>query len=149
MKAISMQPDSTDWKIIEILRKEHTSNNAIARKLDLTEGTVRQRIKKLKEANILKIRALTNPEVLENQQLAYISANVAESNLLNRKAKELADLSQVISVSLVAGQYDLMIEVLVDSNKGLMKFITEELSTIEGLAKTETFLTLKSYKKFV
>jgi len=144
-----MQPDPTDWNIIDILRCEHTSNNAIARKLDLTEGTVRQRIKKLKDAGILKVRALTNPEVLENQQLAYISANVSESKLLDSKAQELANLPQVLNVSLVAGQYDLMIEVMVDSNKGLMKFITEELSTIEGLAKTETFLTLKSYKKFV
>jgi Lrp/AsnC family transcriptional regulator, regulator for asnA, asnC and gidA len=144
-----MQPDPTDWNIIDILRCEHTSNNAIARKLDLTEGTVRQRVKKLKDAGILKVRALTNPEVLENQQLAYISANVSESKLLDSKAQELANLPQVLNVSLVAGQYDLMIEVMVDSNKGLMKFITEELSTIEGLAKTETFLTLKSYKKFV
>ena len=144
-----MQPDTTDWKIIEILRKENTPNNAIAQELGLTEGPVRQRLKKLREAGILKIRALTNPEVLENQQLAYISANVAKSKLLDKKAQELADLPQVLSVSLVAGQYDLMIEVMVDSNKGLMRFITEELSTIDGLAKTETFLTLKSYKKFI
>ena len=144
-----MQPDATDWKIIEILRCEHIPNNAIASQLGLTEGTVRQRLKKLREAGILKIRALTNPEILENQQLAYISANVEKSSLLDKKAQELAALPQVLSVSLVAGQYDLMIEVLVDSNKGLMKFITEELSTIEGLAKTETFLTLKSYNKFV
>jgi Lrp/AsnC family transcriptional regulator, regulator for asnA, asnC and gidA len=144
-----MQPDTTDWKIIEILRKENTPNNAIAKELGLTEGTVRQRLKKLREAGILKIRALTNPEVLGNQQLAYISANVAKSKLLDKKAQELADLPQVLSVSLVAGQYDLMIEVMVDSNKGLMRFITEELSTIDGLAKTETFLTLKSYKKFI
>ena len=62
---------------------------------------------------------------------------------------KMSALDQVQSVSLLAGQYDLMIEVLVDSNKGLMTFITEELSKIDGLAKTETYLTLKSYNKFV
>jgi DNA-binding Lrp family transcriptional regulator len=39
--------DKTHSDIIKILSKEHTSNNEIARQLDLTEGTVRQRIKKL------------------------------------------------------------------------------------------------------
>ena len=144
-----MEPDETDWAIIGILRQENTTNSAVAEKLGLTEGTVRQRVKKLREAGVLVIRALTNPEVLANQQMAYITANVVESRLLDQKAQELANLPQVLSVSLLAGQYDLMVEVLVESNKGLMTFITQELSKISGLAKTETLLTMKSYNKYI
>ena len=42
-----------------------------------------------------------------------------------------------------------MIEVMVESNKGLVNFITERLSTVEGISKTETFVVMKSYDKFI
>ena len=44
-----MQPDDIDWKIINLLRDSHQNNNAIARQLGISEGTVRQRLKKLKQ----------------------------------------------------------------------------------------------------
>ncbi len=144
-----MNPDKSDWQIIRILSERFETNTVIAKKLGVSEGMVRQRIKKLQEAGIVKIRALRNPEVLENQQLAILTVNIAESKLLDQKAKEILELENVLSVSIVSGQYDLMVEVLVDSNKGLIKFLTEQLSKIEGISRTETFLLLKSYDKWV
>ena len=144
-----MQPDKTDWKIIELLSKQNETNITIANELGVSEGKVRLRVKKLQDAGIVKIRALRDPEVLENQQLAIVAANIAESKLLDTKAKEILTLKNVLSVSILSGQYDLMIEVLVASNKGLIKFLTEQLSKVDGISKTETFLTLKSYNKWV
>ncbi len=146
---INRQPDKTDWRIINILSEQYTSNSAIARELELSEGAIRQRIKKLQSDGILKIRALRDPEILKNQQLAIITANVTESKQLKNKAEEICRLEGVISVSIISGRYDLWIEVLVSSNKGLITFLTEELSKIDGISKTETFLTLKSYHKYV
>lgn len=144
-----MQPDEIDWKIIELLSEQYDTNTTVAKLLDVSEGMIRQRIKKLQDAGIIKIRALRNPEVLEKQQLAVLTVNVAEAKLLDSKAKEILKLEDVLSVSILSGQYDLLIEVLVDSNKGLIKFLTEQLSEIGGISKTETFLTLKSYNKWI
>lgn len=144
-----MQPDEVDWKIINTLRDTHQNNNAIARQLGISEGTVRQRLKRLKDAGIVKIRALINPEVLENQQLATIAVNVAESSLLESKAQEIAALPNVLDVSITSGRYDLFVQVLVDSNHGLVRFLTEELSAVKNVTSTESFLMLKSYCKFV
>jgi len=144
-----MQPDKLDWKIINILSKKHIPNSAIAQKLSVSEGTVRQRLKKLQNNGVLKIRALRDPNTLENQQLAVIAATLMEAKLLDRKAKEISKLTNVISVSVVSGRYDILIEVLVESNKGLVNFLTEKLSAIEGISKTETFLILKSYQKWL
>jgi Lrp/AsnC family transcriptional regulator for asnA, asnC and gidA len=141
--------DKTDSDIIKILSKEHTSNNEIARQLDMAEGTVRQRIKKLREAGVLTIRGLVNPEVLVDQQLAFIMITLKEAKLLDSKATEIAELPQVLSVSLITGQYDLMIEVIVQSNKGLVNFLTDELSQIDGIAHSETFMSLKSINKYI
>ena len=144
-----MQPDQTDWKIISILKESYVPNNTIARRLGVSEGTVRARLKRLKEAGILQIRALINPDVLENQQLVIVAIRVAESKLLERKAEELSRLPNVLSVSIASGRYDLITEVLLDSNRCLVRFLTEELSTIEGILASESFIMLKSYQKFV
>lgn len=145
----TMQPDETDWKIIDILRGGDRSNSSIARELDVSEGMIRRRIDRLKQAGILRIRAQINPDVLENQQVAVIGVNVAESRLLETKAGEIAALQDVLSVSLVSGRYDLLVEVLLSSNHGLVRFLTEGLSTIDGISKTESFLLLKSFNKLV
>ena len=145
-----MQPDAIDWKIINILSQEYIPNGAVAKKLALWENSeIRQRLKKLGRAGVLRIKALCDPNVLENQQLAVVATNVAQAKALDAKAREISKLKNVQAVSIVSGRYDLFIEVLVDSNKGLIRFLTEDLAKIDGISKTETFVTLKSYRKFI
>jgi Lrp/AsnC family transcriptional regulator for asnA, asnC and gidA len=55
----------------------------------------------------------------------------------------------VLSVSLVSGRFDLIVELLLDSHHGLVDFLTEELSQVQGIGRTESFVTLKTYSKFV
>ncbi|MFQ3547557.1 MAG: Lrp/AsnC family transcriptional regulator, partial [Termitinemataceae bacterium] len=112
-----MELDATDWNIITILQGGYENNNTIARRLGLSEGTIRARIKRLREAGVLQIRALINPEVLDNKQLALVAMRVAESKLLETKAEEVSRLPNVLSVSIASGRYDLIAEVLVDSNR--------------------------------
>ncbi len=144
-----MQPDKTDWKIIHMLSERHMTNTEIARKLGVSEGTIRQRLKRMQARGIVKIKALRDPNLLQNQQLALVTVNVSEPRLLDIKAQEISKLDHVLSVSILSGQYDLIIEVLVDSNQGLIRFLTEELAAVEGLLKTETFLLLRSYNKWI
>lgn len=144
-----MQPDTTDWIIINRLSENYAPNSVVAREMGLSEGAVRQRLKKLQDAGILRIKALRNPEILENQQIALLGVNVAESKLLDQKAQEIAELQEVLSVAIVSGRYDLIVEILVASNKGLIQFLTKTLSTIKGISKTETFVMLKTHKKWL
>ena len=146
---MTFQPDDTDWKIIDKLRTEYVPNNAIASELGVSEGMVRQRIKRLKENHILTIRALINPDVLENKQLATVAVNVTESQLLGEKALEISELAGVLHVKIVSGQFDLFVEVLLDSNRGLVTFLTEILSQVKGISATQSFITLRSINKYV
>lgn len=145
----SFQPDDVDWNIIDLLRSGAMSNNAVARELNISEGTVRQRIKRLKDADILRVRGQINPDILPRQQLAIIGINLGDSRTLEKKAREIGDLQHVLSASIVSGRFDVMAEVLVDSNQGLVDFLTRQLSTVDGVISSETFLMLKSFHRFV
>ncbi len=141
--------DELDWSIVNEMRREELTNNALAERLGVSEGTVRQRLKRLKDANVLRFRAQINPDALARQQLAVIAVSIAESRLLDEKARQIAALENVLSVSIMSGQYDLMAEILVDSNRGLVRFLTETLPAVEGIVRTKSFLALRSYNKFV
>jgi Lrp/AsnC family transcriptional regulator for asnA, asnC and gidA len=144
-----MQPDDFDWKLISILRNGHVNNSEVAKELGVSEGKVRQRLKKLKDSDILRVRGEINPEALEGQQLAIVAINVTESRLLDQKAKEVSSLEHVLHVMIVSGQFDILAHVLVDSNKGLVNFLTERLSEIQGITATQSFIVLKSTNLYV
>lgn len=141
--------DARDWEIIELLRAGTISNSAVAKELGVSEGMIRQRIKRLRELGILSLRGLINPDILANRQVVWLGANVVESHMLDQKASEISRLNNVLSVSLVSGRFDLIIELLLDSHRGLVDFLINDLSQVSGIGRTESFVTLKTYSKFV
>jgi Lrp/AsnC family transcriptional regulator, regulator for asnA, asnC and gidA len=149
MKERQFQPDERDWQIIDLLRAGTISSSAVAEKLGVSEGMVRQRIKRMRDSGVLSLRGLINPDILADRQIVILGAKVASSRQLAQKAEEVAALPDVLSVSIVSGRFDIMIELLLDSHRGLVQFLTEELSKVDGIQSTESFVTLKNYSKFV
>lgn len=142
--------DAVDQKIIELLRADGRANNsAIAAQLGVAEGTVRQRVRKLTDAGVIKVSALLNPEIISEHQLCMIGMKVVESRQLEACAQAVTKLPEVRSVAIVTGRYDLLVEVLVDSNHGLIRFLSESLADVPGIESSETFLLLKTYDKWI
>lgn len=143
------EPDDIDRRIIERLRRENATNSMVARELGVSEGTVRQRLKRMTDAGVIRVAAGIDPDALANQQVVLIAVNCDRVSQLEEKARELSRLGKVLSVSIVSGRYDILVEVLVDSNRGLVDFLTGELSKVEGLTASESFMLLRNYGKYV
>jgi Lrp/AsnC family transcriptional regulator for asnA, asnC and gidA len=47
------------------------------------------------------------------------------------------------------GRYDLFVEVFCDSQKELMEFLVNEISKVEGIQATETFVFLDGINKWI
>jgi Lrp/AsnC family transcriptional regulator for asnA, asnC and gidA len=47
----------------------------------------------------------------------------------------------------VAGAYDLLIDVVCEDNDALLAFLTERLRSIDGVLETETFVYLRILKQ--
>jgi Lrp/AsnC family transcriptional regulator, regulator for asnA, asnC and gidA len=142
--------DELDRGIIQALRTDgRTNNSVIAAQLGVAEGTIRQRVRKLSEAGVLRVSALVNPEVISEHQLCMIGMKVSDSKHLEASATAVSRLPEVRSVAIVTGRYDLIVEVLVDSNHGLIRFLSESLAEVPGIQSSETFLLLKTYDKWI
>jgi len=142
--------DELDRRIMDALREDgRASNSAIAAQLGVTEGTVRQRTRRLFDSGVFKVVGLANPEIMPDHQVGVIGLKVKESRQLESCAEQVRALPEVRSVSIVTGRYDLLVEVLVPHNQGLIQFLSGSLASVSGVQSTETFLLLKTLDKWI
>ena len=140
-----VQLNQLDWDIIgELQVNGREPNSTIAKKLNVTEGTIRQRVKKLLEAGVLRVSGQLNPEFLEGHQMILMGVNIKESSRLEKTFDALSNLEEVHSVAITSGRYDLFIQVIVSNNLGVVNFLTKSMSKIDGILQTETFVLLKT-----
>jgi len=141
--------DKLDRRIISELQKNgRESYKTIARKLKVSAGTVRLRVKRMIRKKVLRISALVNPFFFEHSITALIGIQL-ENRSLGETMENILKLDGVMSVSNVTGEFDLIVEVFLDSRSELKRFLIEELTRIGGIKSTDTFVFLDGLNKWV
>ena len=144
-----MKIDNTDLNILALLKDNgRIQNNEIASRLSISEGTVRNRIKKLIDNNFLSIKGLVNPCLIKNKQIVLIGINISKRKDLESAPDLIAKLDYVTSVYMVSGRYDLLIELFIEPGR-LLNFLSIDLAAIDHIATTESFIVLKSWKRWI
>ncbi len=141
--------DEIDYKIIHELQVNgRRPYKEIARKLKISDGTVRLRTEKMIEKGLIKIKALIDPFKFEHRICALVGINL-ERRGHAEKMKQISKLEGVTSVMNATGRYDLFVEVFCDSQKELMEFLVNQISKVEGIQATETFVYLDGINKWI
>lgn len=143
-----MKLDEINIEIIRLLKNGRESFSNIAEELDLTENTVRSRVKKLEAEGILSFQGVIDPESVPRHQVMMIGVKLSSIDLF-KKGKEFSLLKGVSKVSVVTGRFDLIVEVLLNDSFGLPEFYTQELARVEGVQSLETFVVYKGFNQKV
>jgi Lrp/AsnC family transcriptional regulator, regulator for asnA, asnC and gidA len=138
--------DDTSKAIIEQLQLDgRRSYAAIGKAVGLSEAAVRQRVQRLTEAGVMQVVAVTDPLELGFDRQAMIG--IKAEGALEPIADELAKMDEVEYVVITAGSFDLLAEVLCESDEHLLRVLSERIRQIEGVKATETFVYLKLVKQ--
>ncbi|MEE9122057.1 MAG: Lrp/AsnC family transcriptional regulator, partial [Syntrophobacteria bacterium] len=116
----------------------------IGKNLSITTNTVRARVKKLMKKGVLEIIGSIDPEKIHNHFLVIVGVKLKTMGLVD-KGEEFSKLKGVISVAVVTGRFDLILTVLLNNKFGLHEFYTQEVSKIEDVMSSETFVVYKNY----
>ncbi|HEY5751610.1 MAG TPA: Lrp/AsnC family transcriptional regulator [Chthoniobacterales bacterium] len=140
-----------DSKLLDILQENaHASKDDIARQLNSTVAEVTQRIAELeKDGIILGYQAILDEERADSKNVtAVIEVRITpeRGGGFDRLADRISQFQQVRSCYLMSGGYDLMVVVEGNDLREIAMFVTEKLSTIEGVLSTATSFRLKTYK---
>jgi Lrp/AsnC family transcriptional regulator for asnA, asnC and gidA len=138
--------DDTAKAIIRELQLDgRKSYAAIGKAVGLSEAAVRQRVQRLTEAGIMQVVAVTDPMEMGFARQAMIGITV--EGALEPIADELAAMDEIEYVVITAGSFDLLAEVLCESDEQLLKVLSEQVRAIKGVKGTETFVYLKLVKQ--
>lgn len=145
-----MKLDETNIAIIKELRNGRKAFSSIADKIGITENTVRSRVNKLIEDGVLQISGLVNPQFIPEMQVVVMGVKLSTLDL-EEKAKEMLRLKGVISVMVVTGRYDLIVQLATSTqdDQSLLNFFKNELSKVKGVSDVETFVVYQSHNYMV
>ena len=139
--------DEVSKKIIEQLQEDGRRSYAeIGKAVGLSEAAVRQRVQKLTEAGVMQVVAVTDPMQLGFYRQAMIGVRVTGDT--TRVAEALAAIPAIDYVVLTAGSFDVLAEVVCESDDDLIELLNHRIRSIEGVLSTETFVYLKLQKQF-
>lgn len=141
-------------EILDLLRQNaRLSVEDIAAMTKKSVGEVQAIIKKLEnDGVILKYAAIVNPEkdkAARDKVVAEIQIQVQpqREHGFDAIADRIYRFPQVKSLYLMSGGYDLKVLIEGDNLKDVALFVSEKLSTLEGVRSTKTNFVLKTYKE--
>lgn len=140
------------YEILKLLaRNAKYTEEDIATMLDLTVEEVETAIKELEKDGLLRgYKAVVDWEKLDD---AYVSA-IIELNVVPKAglgfedvAKKIMSYSEVESVFLMSGVYDLNVVVKGKTLRDIAWFVAKELATIDSVTSTTTHFVMRRYKE--
>lgn len=137
--------DDLDLSILCALRENaRIPNLELAKILNVSEATIRRRIKNMEEKGIIRgYSALINCYAVENSIKAFIYLKV-DRRYLDEIAENLMKEKRTVTLYRILGEYDLLCECLFLSMKELQEFVDEHLK-MEGITSTVTHVVSKAY----
>ena len=138
--------DDVGKRLIEELQQDgRRSYAALAKTVGLSEAAVRQRVQRMVESGLVQVVAVTDPLQVGFYRQAMIGLRV-EGDLV-RVADELAKIDEVDYVVITAGSFDLLAEVVAESDEHLLEVVSQRIRAIPQVLATETFVYLKLRKQ--
>jgi DNA-binding Lrp family transcriptional regulator len=138
---------STDPLLELLRRKARFTHQELA---DLPD-TVSKRVAAWEnDGTIRGYHAVIDPEVAGDTSVsAFIEVKVTpeRGGGFDRLAMRIARFDQVVSCYLASGGYDLMVVVEGSDLREVARFVSEKLSTLDGVLSTATHFRLKTYKE--
>jgi Lrp/AsnC family transcriptional regulator for asnA, asnC and gidA len=141
------QMDELDRKIIALLQMDGRASNAkIAREVGVSEGTVRRRLRRLIQDDIVKVVAVPNLEKLGYATTALIGLQTGPGKS-DAVADSISGLDEAHYVAVTTGAYDVFVWAGLESAESLGNFLRTRIGIIEGVQRTETFVNLSIKKR--
>lgn len=150
IQALDQPTDALNRAIINLLQDDGRLSFArIAEMLGVSEGTVRNRVNRMIEAKVLRIIAVADPLALGYTGYAMLAMRFAPNADPDAVAKRFAEHQEVTYVLLVAGRYDLLVEIICENQVQLRDFIFANCYRQPDIASVEPMFSLAMYKNLL
>jgi len=142
--------DKIDRKILKLLQNDgRISNVKLAELIHLSPTPCLERVKRLeKEGFIKNYVAVLDPKMLDAALVSFIEVSLdrTTTRALDNFRKEVLAMDEVQECHMVAGGFDYLIKVRTRNMEHYRRFLGEQLSTIEDISSTHTYVVMEEIK---
>jgi DNA-binding Lrp family transcriptional regulator len=130
---------TTDRLLIRLLQQNARISFAeLSRVTAIPESTVRRRVERLQDRGIIRFAMIAEADQLGYDIAALIGMRIDLARLKDI-GTEIAEMPEVVFASFLTGSFDIIAQVVVESQTSLVTFLTR-MAQVEGIRSTETFL---------
>jgi DNA-binding Lrp family transcriptional regulator len=135
--------DELDQAIIARLKRDASATNrALGESLGVTEQTVAARIRRLEEANLLRVVGVLDASAVGYGLFVIVGIQVA-GRTPSEVAAEVAELPNVTGINACLGGFELMASMYARDERDLFESLERQIGAIRGVEELESFLVLE------
>ena len=135
--------DNLDNNIIKLLlENSHYTSFELSEKLDTSASTIRRRIKRLIDKEIIRQVTLPDHEKLGRPILAIITFEISPNNKIRTVSDKLGTFENCTWVAVVSGRFSIISLWRFSSTEALYLFLENDAGNMEGVVRTESFIAL-------
>jgi Lrp/AsnC family transcriptional regulator for asnA, asnC and gidA len=137
--------DGIDKIILKsLLQDARTSIQVIAKASGISGAAVHQRLKKLEKAHVISgSQIILNPKILGYKTVAFIGIYLDKAMRNPEAVKQLKNIPEVVECHYTTGNWSIFAKLLCRDNEHLMELLNKKIQSVEGVSRTETFISLQ------
>lgn len=144
-KPDGLQIDGIDKEILRSLMEDARKPILdIARRVGVSGTAIHQRLRKLENSGLISgSQILINPKVLGYSTMAFIGIYLDKAMRNPQAVKLLREIPEVLECHYTTGNWSVFVKILCEDNEHLMNVLNHKIQIIEGVSRTETFISLE------
>ena len=137
--------DGIDKKILQKLMEDaRTPILEIARLVGVSGAAIHQRLKKLERSGLISgSKCIIDHKILGYKTMAFVGVYLDKSMSHIDAVKMLKRIPEVLECHYTTGNWSIFIKVISKDNAHLMRILNDDILTISGVIRTETFISLE------
>ena len=115
----------------------------IAYKVGISGAAIHQRLRKLETSGVIAgSKFIVNNKTLGYSTMAFVGVYLDKAALNAIAVAALKKIPEVLECHYTTGNWSILIKIICKDNEHLMQLLNTKIQTIDGVSRTETFISL-------
>ena len=145
LKKDILKLDGIDKKILKMLMENSRRPILeIAKNIGISGAAIHQRLRKLESQNlIIGSSIIVNTKVLGFTTMAFIGIFLDKATNNKTVVNQLKKIPEILECHYTTGDWSVLAKLICKDNEDLMEILTKKIQTIQGVSRTETYISLE------
>jgi len=145
MKNNILKLDGIDKKILKMLmQNSRRPILEIAKSIGVSGAAIHQRLRKLEAQNLIIGSSIeVNTKILGYTTMAFIGIFLDKATNNKAVVNQLKEIPEILECHYTTGDWSILAKLICKDNEDLMNILTKNIQIIDGVSRTETYISLK------